>query len=105
MTTSVYPRIFALVAFIFILSDSIAQPSTVKNLQPTLSNTTNIKIYKNVIEEFEKKFTGAEHVKWEKKEKNFLAKFSNGDVTKRVLLNSRGNVIYDNSQPLEGVTL
>jgi hypothetical protein len=95
MTTSASLRIFGLLALIFVVSSSFAQPSTVKNLQPTLSNSTNIKIYKNVVEEFEKKFGTAENVRWEKHQKNFLAKFSVEGQDKRVLFNPRGIVIYE----------
>ena len=95
MTTLVSVRISGLLALMFVVSSSFAQPSTVKNLQPALSNSSSIKIYKNVVDEFEKKFATAENVQWEKHQKNFLAKFSVGDQDKRVLFNPRGIVIYE----------
>jgi hypothetical protein len=95
MTTSISLRIAGFIASIFIVSSSLAQPSTVKNLQPVLSNTGTIKIYENVVEEFEKIFAKAENVRWEKLQKNFLVKFSDGDQEKRALFNPRGTVIYE----------
>lgn len=95
MTTSFFSRISGLLAFIFIMSSSLAQPSTVKNLQPALTNSPSFKIYENVVEEFEKKFTNAENVRWEKNKKNFLAKFSLGGLDKRALFNPKGLMIYE----------
>lgn len=95
MTTSFYPRICVLLAFVFVASNSFSQPSSVKNLQPTIGTGSSIKIYKNVIEEFEKKFSDAEDVRWEKIDRNFLVKFSVGDLNKRALLNPKGNIIYE----------
>lgn len=95
MTTSIAVRISGFLASIFIVSNSFAQPSTIKNLQPVLNNASNIKIYENVVDEFQKRFANAENVQWEKNQKNFLAKFSVGDLQKRALLNPKGGLIYE----------
>jgi hypothetical protein len=95
MTTSFFIRISGFLILIFFVSISFAQPSSVKNLQPTLSNSNNVKIYENVVDEFEKIFGNAEDVRWEKVQKNFLAKFSIGGQQKRALFNPRGTKLYE----------
>lgn len=94
MTTSNALRFSGFLASILIISNSFAQPSTVKNLQSTLNNTGSIKIYENVQQEFQKIFANAENVRWEKIKKNYLARFSMGDLEKRALLNPKGQLIY-----------
>jgi hypothetical protein len=82
-------------ATMLIVSSSFAQPSTVKNLQPALNTGNSIKVYENVQEAFEKIFENAENVRWDKVERNYLAKFSINDVEKRALLSPKGQLIYE----------
>lgn len=95
MTTQFKFRIAGLFAAMFIMVSAFAQPSTVKNLQPALNTSSDIKIYENVAEAFQKIFANAENVRWDKVQNNYLAKFSIGDVEKRALLTSKGQLIYE----------
>jgi len=95
MTTQFNSRFFGLIASILIVSNSFAQLSAVENLQPALNNSPSVKTYENVVDKFQKIFVSAGNVRWEKIQKNFLAKFSVGDLEKRALLNPKGQLIYE----------
>ena len=80
----------------FIAGSSFAQTS-VKSFQPFIANSSSEKVYENVKNEFDKMFSTAEDVTWDNLGKNFLAKFSIGDVKYRTLLNPKGQLIYKNT--------
>ena len=91
MKTQPIIAIFALSA-IMITSNSFAQLSNVNNLQSSLNKP--VKVYENVQLEFHKLFDAAENVRWEQVDKNYLAKFTLGNVEQRALLSPRGKLIY-----------
>lgn len=93
MTTLIKFRFLGLLLSLFIISSSFAQTS-VKNLQSIITNNSSAKVYENVKTEFDEMFANAENVKWDYVEKNFLAKFSVGDLNYRALLNHKGHLIY-----------
>lgn len=94
MTTRSISRFCGLLTSLFIVTCSFAQPTVFKNLRPVLINNTYIKVYENVLTEFQKLFAGAENVSWYNIGKDFLAKFSIGDQNYRVLLSRKGMLLY-----------
>ena len=94
MTTKFNLRIPGLLLAVFIAGNSLAQTS-LNNFQSVVTSKPYPKIYENVKTEFEKRFSGSENVTWETVGKNFLAKFSMGDVRKRALLNPKGQLVYE----------
>ena len=96
MLTKINLRVLGLLVAAFISSGSFAQTS-VKHLQIAATNNSYVQVYENVQAEFDKKFSNAENVVWDNLGKNFLAKFSIGDVKYRTLLNSKGQLIYKNT--------
>lgn len=95
MTTQFISRFVALLASAVLMSSSFAQVSEFKNLHRLLGNGIPLKVYQNILDEFDKQFIGAENVSWEKVQDNYLAKFSLGDIKKRVLLNPKGKLVYE----------
>lgn len=96
MLTKINLRILGLLVGAFISSSSFAQTS-VKHLQFAATNNSYVNVYENVRAEFDKKFSNAENVVWDNLGKNFLAKFSIGDMKFRALLNPKGQLIYKNT--------
>jgi hypothetical protein len=101
MTTQFKIRVSALIASMFIISNSFAQTSSVNDLQSFLNDKNSVKKYENVVEKFQKKFADAENTRWEKIRNNYLVKFSQGDLEKRALLSPKGNLIYEISYGTE----
>ena len=96
MTTKINFRFAGLLFFLFIAGSSFAQTS-IKNIQPVITNNSYAKVYENVKNDFDKVFPKAENVVWDNVGKNFLAKFSIGNVNYRALLNPKGHLIYKNT--------
>src|SRR5688572_1894950 len=96
MSTKINLQFTGLLIAMFIAGNSFAQTS-VKSFQPFIPNSFSAKVYENVENEFEKMFSTAEDVTWDNLGKNFLAKFSIGDVKYRTLFNPKGQLIYKNT--------
>ena len=96
MLTKINHRFFGALLAAFIASSSFAQTS-VKDVQTVVTNSSYVKVYENVKTEFDKRFSNAENVVWDNVGKNFLAKFSIGNVKYRTLFNSKGRLIYKNT--------
>lgn len=94
MTTQFKCTILGLLASSLISSHSFSQQQEVNSFQPVLSNSTYLKVYENVLTEFHKLFEKAENVRWSSLNKHYLAKFSQGDLEQRALLDNKGNLIY-----------
>lgn len=94
MTTKINLRIPGLILALFIAGNSLAQTSFNK-FQSVVTSKPYPKIYENIKTEFEKMFSGSENVSWQAVGKNYLAKFSMGDVQKHALLNPKGQLMYE----------
>lgn len=93
MKTKINLRISALLFALFIAGNSMAQTS-LNNFRSVVTSKPYPKVYENVKTEFEKLFPASENLRWETVGKNFLAKFSTGDVRKHALLNPKGQLVY-----------
>src|SRR5687768_2568809 len=96
MTTKINFRFAGLLIAMFIAGSSFAQ-TNVKSFKPFIAENSSAKVYENVKSNFDKMFSKAENVMWDNIGKNFLAKFSIGDVKYRALLNPKGRLIYKNT--------
>lgn len=76
------------------MSNSFAQQTSIKSVQPVLTNSTYSKVYENVLTEFQRHFPNAEDVQWYNIKKDYLARFSIDDLEYRALLDRKGNLLY-----------
>jgi hypothetical protein len=94
MKTKIALRIPALLLALIVAGNLIGQTS-LNNFQSVVTAKPYPKVYENIKTEFDKMFSGSENVRWENVGKNFLAKFSMGDVQKRALLNPKAQLVYE----------
>ena len=94
MITQFINRFFGLLASTLLISNSFAQVSEIKNLQPLLLHENSVKVYKHLLDEFEKRFPTAESVEWSKVDKNFLAVFKIDNYTHRAVFTPKAKLVY-----------
>jgi hypothetical protein len=94
MTTQIISRFCGLLFATLFVVNSFAQVSEFKNLQPSMLNDSHIKVYENILDEFQKQFTGAENIRWMRVDKNFLSTFTKGDQEYKVLFTPQAGVVY-----------
>lgn len=94
MTTQFISRFCGLLLSILLAGSSFAQVSEFKNLQPAIFKSNYIKVYQNILDEFNKQFAEAENIRWSKLNKNYLANFNITDQKYAVLYNPKAMLIY-----------
>jgi hypothetical protein len=94
MTNQNISRFFGLLASTLLTINSFAQVSEFKNLQPSTLNSSHVKVYQNILDEFDQQFAGAENIKWSRLNKNFLSTFKKDDQEFRVLFTPQAKLVY-----------
>ena len=93
MTNQFIRHFYGLIASLLSVAPSFSQVSEFKNLKLSVE-AYDIKVYQNILDEFDKQFPAAENVRWSRAGRNFLSNFSSTGKKYAVLFKPQAFVVY-----------